>query len=216
VLGEYLNVSAGRAYHAFAEDNVAPLDFDAALPLVWSMDFNVDPMCSVLLQEHGGEIRVIDELFLRDSNTLAACQAFVERTAAWPKPIEVRVYGDASGNSRSSKAARSDYELVREFFRAMPEYRVVLRVPLANPSVKDRVNAVNAQLCSASGSRRLLIDARCKQLVTDFRQVAWSQGATVDLDKRSDKLRTHLSDALGYYVHREHPVSAFQRKITTN
>jgi hypothetical protein len=216
VLGEYLNVSSGRAYHAFAEESIRRVDYAPELPLLWALDFNVDPMSAVLAQDAGGELRVIDEISLRDSNTLEACEAFAQRTAGLPRPLVVKLYGDAAGGARRTTAAKSDYELIREFFRSRPEYRVDFNVPRANPAVRDRVNAVNAMLMSADGRRRLFVDPKCRELIADLRQVSWKEGAAVDLDKRTDPRRTHMSDALGYLVHREYPVTAFRRVITTN
>ena len=49
----------------------------------------------------------------------------------------------------------------------------------------------------------LFIDPRCKELVKDFERVCWRDDetgqATSELDK-SDRVRTRVSDALGYYV----------------
>jgi phage terminase large subunit len=77
--------------------------------------------------------------------------------------------------------------------------------------VKDRINCVNARLCNSLRERRLLIDPRCRQLIRDLEQVSWKTDANgnplVELDK-SDPMRTHTSDALGYYVASEFPMQA--------
>ena len=69
--------------------------------------------------------------------------------------------------------------------------------------MRDRINIVNGRLCSAAGERRLFIDPKCKELIRDLEQVRWKTDetgrATTELDK-SDRMRTHVSDALGYYV----------------
>ena len=61
---------------------------------------------------------------------------------------------------------------------------------------------MNAQLRSAGGERRLLIDRRCKELIQDLEQVCYKPGSA-QLDKDSDARRTHLSDALGYLLWQE-------------
>jgi len=48
-----------------------------------------------------------------------------------------------------------------------------VRVTSANPPVKDRVNCVNALLCSYAQQRRLQISPRCRHLLRDFEQVRW-------------------------------------------
>jgi len=72
--------------------------------------------------------------------------------------IPVTVYGDASGNSRTTKAARTDYQLIQELFKHNPKYRIAMRQNTANPAVRDRVNTMNNMLKSASGRRNVLID----------------------------------------------------------
>jgi hypothetical protein len=84
-------------------------------------------------------------------------------------------------------------------------------VPSANPPVKDRINCVNAVLRNYVGQHRLQIDPRCKQLIKDFEQVCWKAdphgNPLAELDK-SDPLRTHASDAAGYFLVREFPMRA--------
>jgi len=101
---------------------------------------------------------------------------------------------------------------VKDFFsRYTDRYHARLRVPGANPPVKDRVNCVNAVLLNHAGQRRLWIDPRCKHLIKDLEQVCWKAdphgNPLAELDK-SDHMRTHASDAVGYLVAREFPMRA--------
>ena len=208
------NLTEGITYYAFdRQRNVSPLFFDALHPVFWSLDFNVNPMCSVLGQQVGSAVHVLDELILPNSNTWEACAEFARCTQEWVRrcrPLNVYVYGDASADSRRSSADRTDWQIVREFFgRHADLYHAQIRVPSQNPSVKARVNAVNALLCNYQQERRLLVDPGCKELIKDFERVVWKadpHGNFVsDLDK-SDPMRTHSSDALGYMVVREFPL----------
>ena len=52
------------------------------------------------------------------------------------------------------------------------------------------------------GCQSLRIDRRCKELIKDFERVSY-QAETNMVDKTSDPLRTHLSDALGYLLWQE-------------
>lgn len=204
---KFESVGRGLAYHAFERaENVRAAGFRAGEPLIWALDFNVDPMCSVLAQRDGESVWVLDEMALADANTLAACEAMAERTARWRGrgPLRVEVYGDASGNQRRTSGTDTDWGLIRQFFvKRAGEFVVTVRAVATNPSVRDRVNSVNARLRNASGERRLFIDPRCRELIRDFERVRWELDATGratnELDK-SDRARTHLSDALGYYV----------------
>ena len=200
VLGEYLNLWGGRVYSAFSRGtHITDLDVVPGLPLLWALDFNVDPMCSVVAQIDGGVVRVLNEIVLRFANTQDACQDFVRQ---YPRhDAGVTVYGDASGNAQQT-TGQSDYEMVREYLRVHAAMPVQYRVPKSNPAVRERVNLVNSKLRSASGEIRMLVDARCKELIKDFEQVTYKSD-TNQIDKERDRRRTHLSDALGYLVWQE-------------
>ena len=200
VLGDYLNVRGGLVYHAFdRERNVRPMEVDPARPVVWALDFNVDPMCSVIAQvERNGEVRVLDEIALRRATTEQACEEFEKRFGR--VPAGVVVYGDASGASMNT-TGYSDYQVIRDYF-ASRRAKVVYRVPKANPPVRDRVSLVNARLRNARDEVRLFVDPKCRELIEDFEQVSYQEDST-QIDKDKDRKRTHLSDALGYLIWQE-------------
>jgi hypothetical protein len=200
VLGEYINLFGGRVYTAFSRvDHVTDLTVNPHLPLLWAMDFNVDPMSSVVVQVQGESVLVLDEIVLRHATTAEACEEFLRR---YPSHLAgVRVYGDASGNAAQT-TGDSDYRIVREYFRANSTVPVTYLVPKANPAVKDRVTQVNAKLRAASGEARLLVDGRCKELIKDLEQVSYKADSN-QIDKDRDRRRTHASDALGYLVWQE-------------
>ncbi len=200
VLGEYVNMYGGRVYGAFDRGrHVRPIQLDPAKPLLWALDFNVDPMCSVLAQIAGGEIRVADEIQIRYSTTRQACEEFLKRYKNHPAGLII--YGDASGNAQQT-TGNTDYEIIREFFRVHTNMKVQYRVPRANPHVRERISLVNSKLWSASGEASLFVDSKCAELIKDLEQVSYKQDST-QIDKDRDRRRTHLSDALGYLVWQE-------------
>jgi hypothetical protein len=197
VLGEYLNQNASRVYSAFdPEEHLMDLTLQPRKPLLWALDFNVDPMSSVIVQIKDGRISVLDEIVLRRATTRQACQAFLQR---FPKhEAGVKVYGDASGYAQQTSGL-SDYDMLEEEFKVASFIDMKLNVPKSNPSVRERINLVNTKLKSASGDIGLLIDPKCKELIMDFQQVCY-KGDTGQIDKDRDRMRTHASDALGYLV----------------
>ena len=238
-LGEYLNVFSGQAYYGFdRRAQVRNIPYRPDQPIWWAIDFNVNPMCSVIGQTINGVIRVLDELVMRQSNTLAHCDEFFERTRAWvekrpvpadpmdipnedieyglveerPVPLNVYVYGDPSGDQHETSASRTDWEHIKRFFaRNTDRFKVQFRVPSRAGRVKDRVNCMNAMLLNFAGQRRIFLTPKCRELAADFEQQTWKtdlHGTSLsELDKR-DPMRSHLSDALGYYVVREFPMRA--------
>jgi hypothetical protein len=200
VLGDYLNVRGGLVYHAFdREKNLREAQVDPARPVVWALDFNVDPMCSVVAQvARNGEVVVLDEIALRRATTEQACEEF-EKRFGMPR-AGVIVYGDASGASMNT-TGYSDYQVIRNFFTGRAG-TVSYRVPKANPPVRARVALVNARLWNANGEAQLFIDPKCSELIDDFEQVSYREDSA-EIDKEKDRKRTHLSDALGYLIWQE-------------
>ena len=200
VLGEYLNVQAGVVYRGFNRArNVKTVEVDRALPLYWALDFNVDPMSSIVAQKNGNEVWVLDEIVLSRASTGEACDEFHAR---YPDhPAGVVIYGDASGQKLQT-AGTTDYQIIKKYFRQTAYNSIKFRVPASNPSVRERIALVNAKLCSAAEEVQLLVHPRCKGLIMDFEEVTFKPDSGV-IDKDKDPKRTHLSDALGYLIWQE-------------
>ena len=223
VLGQYLDLYSGAVYHAFdPQRNVRDTDYDPALPLIWSLDFNVNPMVSVLAQCRNGRVAVLQEIVLPSSNTVEMVREFFRRTAEWARlskgSLQVEIYGDATGGATSAASGgESNWSIIEQLFATKSEYAPRFNNRRSNPSVVDRLNAVNALLGSFAEQQlpryqqaRLCIDPGCRELLADLEEVNWkvdAHGNTYsELDKRDPK-RTHVSDALGYYCAAEHGLS---------
>jgi hypothetical protein len=127
-----------------------------------------------------------------------------------PRPLNIHIYGDATGNQTRTSASRTDWQIIRNFFgRYTDRYHTSYQVPSANPPIKDRINCVNALLNNFAGEQRLFIDPKCKHLILDLEKVCWKAdpygNPLAEVDK-SDPKRTHVSDALGYLVARVFPM----------
>jgi hypothetical protein len=200
VLGEYLDLHGSLVYYAFRRsEHVRACGLRPDLPLLWALDFNVEPMCSVVAQTEGDTVWVLEEIVLSRATTQDACEEFLAR---FPHHrAGVVVYGDASGGYGRTTGA-TDFQVIREFFRRAGYERVSYRVPRANPPVRERIALVNAKLGTASGERELFISPKCRELIKDFEEVTYKPDSTV-IDKEKDPRRTHLSDALGYLLWQE-------------
>jgi hypothetical protein len=204
------NIGSGRAYYAFdRQGNVTAVEFNPRKPLCWALDFNIDPMCSVLAQIDGEKVRVLEEMCLPDTSTFEACDEFIRRTEKYlvqQRPLEVQVYGDATGQNRQH-AGTSDHRILKEFFaRHSDKFRMGWNFRSNNPAVKDRIAATNGRAHNHAGERNLLVHPSCKELIADLEQVMWAEDAsgnrTGKLDASNAK-RTHVSDALGYLIEKE-------------
>lgn len=197
VLGQYVHAPEGLVYFAFDRDrHLRECEADPRSALFWALDFNVTPMSSVVAQRRGDALHVFDEIVLRRSSTREACEEFLQRWGHHKGGIQV--FGDASGRSRRTTGA-SDFEIVEKSLIEAGIRGTEIRVPRANPPVRERTNLVNAQLGDADGIVRLSVDRRCNELIRDLEEVRYKPGSTV-IDKDRDPDRTHVSDALGYLV----------------
>jgi len=111
-LGTFENLGVGRA----------ELTFSTRGPLIWAVDFNTNPLCSVLLQFYGGNIRILQEMILPQSNTLATCEEMHSRSQIWQYqiPMDIYVYGDATGEQHRTSSSRTDWQIVKDFSAARP------------------------------------------------------------------------------------------------
>ena len=151
VLGNYLNVQGGLVYHAFDRAvNVGSGEWIAARAVVWALDFNVDPMCSVVAQvERDGEVAVLDEIVLRRATTEQACEEF-EKRFGMPR-AGVVVYGDASGASMQT-TGYSDYAGDTELLSDRGWRKCQYRVPKANPRGAGSGRAGERDACVMRGA----------------------------------------------------------------
>ena len=205
VLGEYLNVHSGLVYQSFDRRvSVTEMQADPTLPLMWALDFNVDPMSSLIVQVVDGCVRVLDEIVLERATTLEACEEFYNRHPLWEAGLTI--YGDASGE-RMQTGGTSDYNVLRRFLPGHGYRQVRYEKQAKNPSVLERVRAVNSMLKSAAGETNLFVSPKCRELIRDFEEVTFKPDSAV-IDKDRDSRRTHLSDALGYLIWQEFHVNA--------
>jgi hypothetical protein len=201
VLGLYLNMTGGKVFSSFSrEDNIQNVELDPRLPLMWANDFNVDPLCSVIAQMQGKTLKVLEEIVIRDGTTQEACAEFLRRHDG--HQAGVILFGDASGYQKQT-TGMTDYDVIRQYLAAHSNLVVTPRAPRSNPPVRDRINLTNAKLRTAAGEVGLVMSPECKELIKDFEEVGYKP-ETGAVDKDRDRMRTHLSDALGYLLWQEY------------
>lgn len=211
LLGEFV-IFEGAVYYTFNRLKTAgDLAFKVAqytphLKLGLCCDFNVDPMAWVITQtaknDKGlAEVFVIDEIYLRNSNTVEACNEFKNRFPNHNSGIIL--YGDATGQARHTSSNVTNWAIIKN---ELSRYGIENRVPTHNPNERDRINAVNGMICNSRNERRVLINPKCKNLIRDLEQVSFKQGST-QIDKTKDLTLTHTSDAFGYQLERDFPLN---------
>jgi len=192
--------ASGLIFYAYVRaDNVRRVDYFKDRPLLVGSDFNVDPMAWVVAQRDEDKLYVLDELFLRNTNTQQTLDELFKRYGRHESGFEF--YGDATGRARKTSASSSDYIQIRQDSR-FAGARVFY--PRSNPPVADRFAACNAMFRNAKGVQRLFVDPRCVNLIRDLETRAYREG-TREPDDYGDV--GHITDALGYVVYRLFPVA---------
>lgn len=154
---------------------------------------------------------VIGEVHIpQNSTTPAVCRRLVQDWG--DHEGDILCYGDATGGAAgTAKVSGSDWQIIYQMLSQHFGDRVEIVVPKTNPPERARVNAVNGRLKAADGTVRLLVDpSTCPMLVRDLEGVRVLEGGSGEIDKKHDKKLTHISDALGYYIAYEYPVSSDQ------
>jgi len=203
-------VFQGLAYYTWSDENLRSLEYDPKRDLVFCFDFNVEPGTAVVCQEQDAGTACIGEVYIeRGSNTPKVCDRLIE---GWGHHEgTVRVYGDATGGNRgSAKVEGTDWDLVKNALRKHFK-RAIFDVQSQNPPPRVRINAMNTRICRGDGVRNLFVDpGKCPHLIEDFEGV--QSGNDGDVDKKSDKRLTHLTDGLGYYVWKRFPIAGRRTK----
>jgi hypothetical protein len=199
-------VSAGRlTYYAFGKHNVEERAFDptAETWLAWDFNASEKPMSVVVIQRRAdrpGCYHVPVEFVKPYTQTETMATIVSDYLDAVGFTGRLHIRGDYAGNAIRSTATVSDYNILERVFRNRTEFEMRTR---PTRKIRNRTNALNSLLRSASGDVRMTIDPSCRKLIADLERVEWKENE-VELDG-SNPERTHPSDALTYFAHIDHP-----------
>lgn len=157
--GQFVNLLQGTVYRAYDRGlNGSSETMKENEPLYIGLDFNVGKMSAIVHVRRNNQIHAVEEI-VNGHDTPDMIRQIRERYwkyngDRWQQSRQIRVYPDASGDSRKSvNASKTDLSLLREA-------GFVVDAPHANPPVKDRINAMNAAFCNANNERRYLVNAQ--------------------------------------------------------
>lgn len=181
--------AAGQIYYAFDRvHNVKEPEIIDTSAIYIGADFNISPLCACIAVRQGEDLYVIDEIQLYSSNTNELADEIRSR---YPKS-KVWIYPDPAGSARSTKSqGQSDHTILAN----QPNF--VVKAPRHHTPVRDRINAVNARLCSAAGIRHLFISPKCKYTIQCLERQVYKEGSNSVPDKGEFD---HMNDALGYMI----------------
>lgn len=189
--GKFVNLTALSTYYNFRrKDHVKKVKYNPNLPIHIGMDFNLFPITCTLLhysENSNPKVQVFDEIELHygGGNEILTETLINEIKRKYPNKRYI-AYPDPAGKSKSTSSLHSDHDLLR---RASFE----LRVKPAAPRITDSVNAVNKAF-----EKDIIIDPKCKGLITDLEQVTNLPNSR-QINKK-DSNRTHFTDGFRYFV----------------
>lgn len=179
VLGQFVNLTAGKVYYAFSRNNNVQETRRMNGSTFIFLDFNVNPLTGVVAQFRDNCIHVIDEFFLENSDTFKLCKEAIDRGYRGATVIP-----DSTGRNRKT-SGESDFAILEQFGFTIQS--------VANPLVIDRVNAVNRALMNGT----IKVNPECKKLINDLEKVTWKNEK---IFPGHDGMLGHITDALGYGV----------------
>lgn len=231
LLGEFIDIGRGqvfrrfnRAKHLLSEEEaqnrgLPSLRYDPSLPVCWTHDFNLDPLCSVLFQwrrvSAPGYQKVVmfiyDAIRIESALISDAPKELLNRseTAKIAKRNGIVLYGDAAGAQQSRQTGLTDWAALRQEMDKLGFWGSS-RVQAANPLHVDSAADANRQLEDSNGNIGVVIakNVNTQWLVLDIEKMMWKVGTTsFDIQKpkpgevipNSRKL-THLGDAFRYPI----------------
>lgn len=180
--------------------------------IYWSLDFNVNPQCSVICHWNGGrDFYFSDEIVLENSSTYRVAEEFVRLYKEKYTGKYVVINGDASGRNRSSNSEFSNYAIIEQIL-TQNKIRFELQVPKANTSISNRVNNFDWHVRGLDGKPHILVNPDCRHLCHSCKLLSYdNNGKIIEIPARFgmktiDYAKSHIFDAASYCVMANDPV----------
>lgn len=173
-----------------------------------SFDENVTPYLSlsiaqVKIEREYTKLKIIDEIAISDYNLEDVCREFKNRYNTHKGGLTIM--GDATSKKRDTKLEKGQnfYTLILGHLK---DFKPVLNVPKANPSVIMRSNFIN-KLLHDNDKIRIQISDNCKKTINDMESTKIGKDGKKDKKVIRDKVKNisyqqfgHLSDTLDYMI----------------
>ncbi len=197
--GTFENYAGAVYYNFHPVDNVKKSEIDWNKPLHIGLDFNVDPMSASVAQIEKDIIHFKDEIVIYSSNTDEMVEEIRNRYGSKQK---IFCYPDPACRQRKTSAGgRTDLTILQN-----AGFNVKCKIK--HSPIRDRINAVNSRLKSASGKRHIFVNPSCKIIVRGLQRQIYKENTNIpDKEEGFD----HMNDSIGYLVEIVKPLIAEQR-----
>lgn len=162
------------------------------IPTYFSVDFNVNPLCALVIQHIGRTTHVVDEIKIEKGSVDALCD-YIEAYGV-PRGL-IRITGDAMGNGKTyqQRDNSSAYLTMKKRLRLSDSQLMVV----ANPTHKNSREDCNAALVKLD----IKVHPKCKGLIFDAKKVECdADGKIVKSNRKLLEQRADFLDDFRYFV----------------
>lgn len=216
--GKWVSLYGSNVYYAYGPHNHIRQNYkiNTAYPIRISFDFNTalgKPMSCVFAQYIEGKVHFFDQIAIQ-GNTSQLMEEVLNKTDWTGKKYvdyncEIIIHGDASGWSKQSAAFNfCDYDIIKKSLSSYTGRQInfSIKVPLKNPEVKQRHEAMNAYFKAGDGSVRMFLWENCFKgdinLDMAFRLTKLKDGGKyVEDDSAHTQKHQHSGTAAGYLLY---------------
>ena len=197
--GTFENYAGAVYYNFHPVDNVRQSNIDWSKPLHIGLDFNVDPMSASVAQIEKDTIHFKDEIVIYSSNTDEMVEEIRNRYGSKQK---IFCYPDPACRQRKTSAGgRTDLTILQN-----AGFNVKCKIK--HSPIRDRINAVNSRLKSATGKRHIFVNPSCKIIIRGLQRQIYKENTNIpDKEEGFD----HMNDSIGYLIEIVKPLIADQK-----
>ena len=197
--GTFENYAGAVYYNFHPVDNVRQSNIDWSKPLHLGLDFNVDPMSASVAQIEKDTIHFKDEIVIYSSNTDEMVEEIRNRYGSKQK---IFCYPDPACRQRKTSAGgRTDLTILQN-----AGFNVKCKIK--HSPIRDRINAVNSRLKSATGKRHIFVNPSCKIIIRGLQRQIYKENTNIpDKEEGFD----HMNDSIGYLIEIVKPLIADQK-----
>jgi len=192
ILAEDVDVTNNPFAYAFDEGkHVRKCEYNPALELMLSFDFNVDPVTSIAVQDDYSHLRVVKEWAISNGDIYQLCDQI---KATFPSALFL-VTGDATGAARSA-VTQGNINYYTVVAQRLGLGFAQMKQPRINPSIRDSRVLLNSILQNYNVS----IDPSCTGLIRDLKYVQVDEDQSIIKDRKDDTRKSDLLDCLRYQL----------------
>ncbi len=207
--GEWIEISQDVIYYSYSRDrNYKDYSYkvDNRNFIGISFDFNIGvgkPMSSCVFQ-YNGSYHFFNQSVIHGARTEDVLEDYASR-GILDYPVLYKIYGDATGKSRSTSSLHSDYDIIKKYLsnyktKSGNNINFEMCVPSSNPPIRTRHNIVNATCLNDNKECRLFVYKDAQTVDEGMRLTQLKKGSDYIEDDSPNCPYQHITTALGYAI----------------